>query len=324
MWIQASIERLGWSTYYELWARQWKSVVGRPIFLHIPPFSANRLTRSDVAGCAARDSRVQGGAPDQSIILRGRVYESSTIWILGATIDCKIGRHFLGESKELVSQKDFHQATLHPTPQNYLSHLDNCLFTLNIFCTQTLYTKHLFHNRTFTQTASCTQGHVQNSFKQNTVWSTRQLGQKSLVYTKPSSTKRLLQQYIALYTNHLYPKHLLHHKPFTPKAFYTAQLFDQKPFIPEIARESMFRQHINKSRVLQVATLFYNFNRIQICPAFYLSFEHPTPHEPAEGSFGKWHNVHNVHFSKFWASDNHEMMTVSTWAVSWAILESPS
>lgn len=71
MWIQASIERLGWSTYFELWARQWKSVVGRPIFLHIPPFSANRLTRSDVAGCAARDSRVQGGAPDQSIILRG-------------------------------------------------------------------------------------------------------------------------------------------------------------------------------------------------------------------------------------------------------------
>ena len=28
------------------------------------------MTRSDVAGCAARDSRVQGGAPDQSIILR--------------------------------------------------------------------------------------------------------------------------------------------------------------------------------------------------------------------------------------------------------------
>jgi len=66
---------------------------------------------------------------------------------------------------------------------------------------------------------------------------------------------------VALYTNHLYTKHLLRHKPFTPKAFYTAQLFDQKPFIPEIARESMFRQHINKSRVLQATTLFYNFDQ---------------------------------------------------------------
>lgn len=93
MWIQASIERLGWATYYELWARQWKSVVGRPIFLHIPPLSANRLTRSDVAGCAARDSRVQGGAPDQSSILRERVFASSKIRILGATIDVKIRRH---------------------------------------------------------------------------------------------------------------------------------------------------------------------------------------------------------------------------------------
>jgi len=51
------------------------------------------LTRSDLAGRAARDSRVQGGAPDQSSILRERVFASSKIRILGATIDVKIRRH---------------------------------------------------------------------------------------------------------------------------------------------------------------------------------------------------------------------------------------
>ena len=54
---------------------------------------AKRLTRSDLAGRAARDSRVQGGAPDQSSILRERVFASSKIRILGATIDVKIRRH---------------------------------------------------------------------------------------------------------------------------------------------------------------------------------------------------------------------------------------
>lgn len=46
----------------------------------------------------------------------------------------------------------------------------------------------------------------------------------------------------------------------------------------------------------------------RILPEFWAS---DTP-RTRRGSFGKWHNVH---FSKFWASDNHEMMTVSTWAV---------
>ena len=91
---------------------------------------------------------------------------------------------------------------------------------------------------------------------------------------------------VALYTNHLYTKHLLHHKPFTPKAFYTAQLFDQKPFIPEIARRVCSGNILTKAglyRLRHSSTTLIRTALHQICPAFYLSFEHPTPHEPAEG-----------------------------------------